>query len=246
MICLIPGKKLFKKIKSIITYTDIVIVNSTTDRKIRDLPNVFTDITTSDEGMRTTAGLDALAFQINSRAFDESVSERTRNSIITAFFLSADFQNEFVNICAYQVTHPNINIYIALEDKCYDNLINQFLERFDEMIDAPKELGTLIFSWNSAKDMQTHVLNQIEKQISGFDKEAWMREKNDMYNSLIMDDLEDDDYDRYLDAVHIKDIMENPESNREIRELFFRYGKYTKKQLKALGKFVKDNAEPAK
>lgn len=245
MICLIPAKKLYKKRKSLVTYRDFVIVNSTTNMKIRDLPNVFSDITTSSDGMRSTVGLDALAFQINSNAFDESVSEKTRTSILTSAFLSADFKHEFINICAYQLKHPDVNIYVALEDIAYDKAINKFLERMNELLDAP-EISTMIFTWNSVKDMQVHMLNQIKKQIDGFDVEKWERDKSDMYSDIFMDDLEDDDYDRYLDAVGIRDIIENPETNREIRELFFRYANYTKKQLKALGRFVKNNAAPTK
>jgi hypothetical protein len=238
-----PAKKAYKKRKSLISYRDFVIVNSTTDTRIRDLPNVMSDIVKDDDGMRTMAGLDALAFQINSNAFAENISERMRNSIITTFFANADFEGELVRVCAYQIKHPDSNIYVVIEDKTYDNLINQFIERMDELINADPSIGRIIFTWNSAKDMQKHMLAQISKQIDGFDKNAWLKDKHDEYDSFIMDDLEDDDYDRYLDAVGIRDIIEHPEANREIRELFFRYGNYTKKQLKALGKFVKESSE---
>ena len=52
-------------------------------------------------------------------------------------------------------------------------------------------------------------------------------------------DLEDDEYDIYLDNKSIAEILEDSTSNKEIRELFIRYAKYTKKQLKAMAKFVK-------
>jgi hypothetical protein len=241
MICLIPAKKMYKKRKSLISYRDFVIVNSTHDSRIKDLPNVFSDIVSGDDGLRSTFGLDALAFQINSNVFGENISERMKNSLITGFFTSADFTSELVNVCAYQIKHPNTNVYICIEDKAYDMLIDQYLERMEELIDADPSIGRIIYSWNTAKDMRSHTLTQVHKQIDGFDKEEW--ERNSEYNSFIVDDLEDDDYDRYLDAVNIRDILEHPESNKQIRELFFRYANYTDKQLKALGRFVKIAAE---
>lgn len=246
MICLMPSKKLYKKRKSLVGFRDFVIVNSTTNAKIRDMPNVLSDIMTSADGMRTTTGLDALAFQMNSNMFDEGVTEKRRQSLLTSFFLNADFQSELMNICAYQVKHPEVNIYVALEDKAYEVYVDQYIERMNELIEAPEDVGTLIFTWNSANAMKKHLTKQLDKQIGGFDKDTWLKDRDNIYGDLFMDDLEDDDYDRYLDAVSIKAIIDNPESNREIRELFFRYAKYNKKQIKALGKFVKISAEQVK
>lgn len=242
MICMMPAKKLYKKRKKLVGYRDFVIVNSTSKNKMNDLPNVMSDIMTSSDGMRTTTGLEALAFQINSVALEPETPEKRRQSIITAFLLNADFQSEFMNICAYQIKHPNTNIYVAIEDAAYDAIIDKYIDRFNELLEKPEEMDEVIFTWNSAGDMKRHLSKQIDKQIGSFDKEAWMK-NNDEYGDLFMDDLEDDDYDKYLDAVGIKNVLDHPESNAEIRELFFRYAKYSKKQIKLLGKFVKSSAE---
>ena len=244
MICIIPCKKILKKKKRIIPYRDFVIINCTTNPDMRDLPNIMGDIEDSGNGL-SLSSIDALAYQMSESIFDEHIALKRRQSLVDTFFIKSDFMTETMTICAYQIKHPDVNVYVVIDDNAYEKYADRYIKAIEDLIEAPAGMGKLVFLWNDTLKMQEHLMKQLDKEIGSFDKDAWMKDR-DEYSEFLVDDLEDDDYDKYLDNVGVRDIIENTESNREIRELFFRYGRYSKNQRKALGRFVKVAAEQSK
>lgn len=252
MIILIPADKLYKKRKKIIPYRDFVIINSTTKPRMKDLPNVMSDIIKNDDGMTSLSGLDALAYQMPSAIFDDGIASSRKNAAVQSFFMSPDFISETINIVAYQIKHPDSNVYVAIEDQAYNEYADEFVKRIDEILNLPDYISKVVFTWNSVNDMRDYLDSQVSKDIEGFDKEDWINkdlyaDDDFYYNDLYTDTLEDDEYDAYLDNVGILDVIHGDDvSNKDIRELFFRYAKYNKKTIKALGKFIKRSTERTK
>jgi hypothetical protein len=235
-----PCTKVYKKKKKIIPYRDFIIVNATTQPKIRDLPNVLSEYVSDDDGMRTLSGMNSMAFQMDTYIFDENVPQKRRDAGVASFFNTALFSRETINIVAYQIQNPNKNIYLVLEDDSYEKYIDRYISTMEDIIDMDDLKGNLLFSWNSVAKMKDHLIAQVRKEIDAFDKDKWIREHEDNpFSDAYFTDLEDDDYDIYLDNEEILRILETAETNREIRELFFRYAKYSKKQMKLMIKAIK-------
>ena len=243
MIIMIPVTKFYKKRKKIFPFRNFVIVNATTLPKIRDLPNVMAEHVRDEDGLRMSS-IKSLAYQLNDRVFDENVPIRRRNELVTQTFASVDFVDLTVMITAYQIKHPDDNIYIILEDLAYERYIDKYSSTINDFFENPIFDNKIFYTWNSAENMKITLEAQVKKELDEFDVDKWNDEKkNPFYDSYM--DLEDDEYDIYLDNKNIAEILEDSTSNKEIRELFIRYAKYTKKQLKAMAKFVKKYSSKA-
>jgi hypothetical protein len=250
MIIIIPADKLYKKRKKIVPYRNFAIINATTKPRMKDLPNVMSDIVKDDDGMKSFSGLDALAYQMPSAIFDDGIASSRKNAAVQSFFMSPDFISETINIIAYQIKHPDSNVYVAIEDQAYDEFVNEYVKRIDEILNMHGYENKIVFTWNSVAEMREYLTKQASDDVSEFNKNEWIDKDSynnyddDLYyNNLYVDTLEDDDYDAYLDNVGVLDILEGEPTNKEIRELFMRYARYTKKMIKALGKFIKRATE---
>lgn len=237
MIIIVGDKKIHKKKDDILSYEkDFVIVNSTTNPKIRNMPNVVADINKGEDGMTALSGISALAFQMPSAIFDETCPDARRQSILQTFLISPDFTSELANICTFQITNPRTNIYVVIEQQMYKRYLDDVVRRMNELIRS--SLNTcLIFTWHSINEMHDHLVHQISARISSFDEEKW-REEQDFYEGFF-DSLEDDDYDRYLDALGVMHELEASVDNGDVRQLFMRYAEYSEEQLDCLEHFVK-------
>jgi hypothetical protein len=246
MIILVPEPKFYKKRKKIYTYRDFTIVNTTGLPRMRDQPNVLADIETTDNGLRSLSNFGALAYQMDTVIFDETLPERRRENTLRLFFGSDKFMTETMCIVAYQLKHPDQNVYVVLDGPAYDRYIDRYMETINNIIDEPDFDNKIFFTWNSALRMKDYLYNQISKELGSFDEEKWLHDKESSLFSDTFIDLEDDDYDIYLDNKNIIDLLEDPNlTNKEIRELFMRYAKYPKKTIKAMARFVKKTTDTA-
>ena len=244
-------KKKAKKWRKIIMNTDnFVIVNSTSNPQVRDLPHVMSDIIRDENSMAMPmlSSINALAYQMPAAIFDEGCPEKRKQQILQTFLISPDFSTETMNICAYQYSHKEANMLIVIEQEMYNRYLKDMVERMLELIvttiarDRNEERslynqlrGNLIFTWNSVPEMADHLKYQVQKQIDAFDMEKWERER-DEYE--IFDSLEEDDYDRYLDAKQVADTLCSCKNN-DIREMFLSNARYDDYQNDILRAFVR-------
>lgn len=238
MIVIIPVEKFLKKKKKMFSLKDFIIINCTTIPKVRDLPNVLADIRTDENGLRTD-NITSLAYQMDSVVFEETVPVRRKEAALNSFFLGTGFQIATMNIVATQLQFPDKNIYILIEDESYNGYIDRYVAEISALIED--ESNSIIYTWNSVEMMKNTLETQLEKSISKFDKDEWF--KNQGYNEFedpFIETLDDDEYDIYLDNVSALNDLRAAETNKEIRYLFFKHAKYTKKQLKLLTKAVAD------
>lgn len=248
MIVLIPEKKLYKKRKFIIPLRDFVIVNATTIPRVKDLPNVMSDIIKDDDGMRTTCNLDSLAYQMPSAIFDEGISTKRRDGYVANFFTSPDFASETLNIIAYQRANPNKNVYVCIDNEAYEKYIGDYVERIEELLDMSKYNGRIIFTWNSVNEMREFLKKQVEDDVKPSKTDKWLNRDVPDYDEYAtygqIRSLDYDETDEYLDKVDIFNMVNSDATeNKEIREKFFKYAVYTKKMIDALGKYVSKNSE---
>jgi hypothetical protein len=236
MIVIMPAEKFLKKKKKIFVLKDFVIVNCTTNPKVRDLPNVLAEIRTDEDGLRTD-NITSLAYQMDSVIFDETVPVRRKEAALNAFFLGSSFQIATMNILATQMQFIDKNIYVLIEDKTYNTYIDRYIEEISALVGDE----SIVYTWNSVEKMKTFLEVYLEKNIKKFDKDQWF--KNQGYNEFddpFIESLEDDEYDIYLDNVSALNDLRAAETNKEIRYLFFKHAKYAKKQLKIISNAITD------
>lgn len=247
MIIIVPESKFYKKRKKLFSYRNFTIVNTTTKPRMRDQPNVLADIDSDNSGMRSLTNFGSMHYQIDGAVFDETIPERRRQVILNNFFNSDKFLMETVCIVAFQMKHPDQNIFVVIDDPAYDRYIDMYIETINQIIDEPDFDDKIFFTWNSVSKMKDYLYSQKSKELNSFDEEKWKREteNNPFYDSFI--DLEDDEYDIYLDNKNIMELLDDQNlMNKEVRELFLRYAKYPKKTIKAMGRFVTKATDESK
>lgn len=251
MIVLMKLKQLKKKHDKLCKLREFCIINCTTSPKVRDFHNVVSDVTEAS-GNRISTGMNALAFQPPQAMFDESQSVGRRDQYKHNFFTNEAFAEELYTIIARQVSKPDENIYICIDDEAYDNLANEYIERFEEILGF--SVSGLIYTWNDAIGMGDYIKKYCEKQISKFDdrdEEDRFLDDLDLYDRQKdskrwkTSSLDDDEHDAYYDWLDVRSELENAEDSKAVRKIFLKSAKPSKKMMKrcgnALAKFDKNS-----
>lgn len=241
MIILMKTKQIKKNHDKLCGYRDFVIINCTTEPKYRDFHNVASDVVLSGNGRSFSSGCNSLAFQPAASMFDETVPSSRREELKTKFFMSESFEELFMTILSNQILNPKKNYYVCLENQVYDNLAEEFLVRFKEILNTDSIKG-MIYLWDDVSGMRDLLNKIIEKKVGDddvFDSiDFYFEESSKKKNAWKSDTLDDDEYDKYLDWVDIKNELDSAESNKTIRKLFIKNVELTKGKIKFLTKAV--------
>ena len=235
---LFKKKKRRKKLLDQYATRDFTIVNTTTLPKMRDLPKVMSDIHVDSTGMRCPSTLDSLTYQMPDSIFNENIPIEKRRVLVDKFFLVQGFQEYTLKLIGWQILHQNKNMYIVLDDMAYEKYVDRYVKEIHEM------LGTdnVIYTWNSINKMRDCIRDQALAHVRSFDPKKW-KEENSIYSSMTMN-LDDDEYDEYLDYKEILDALENGDyDNGDIRMCFLKYARYPQDLIEYLAKVIKNTPD---
>ena len=267
MIVLMKYKQLKKNHKKLGKCGEFYIVDATTQPKMKDYHNILTEnVIIGATNLSTT--VNGLAFDPVKTIFDDTAPLSRREELRNKFFNNSDFIAEFMVVLSLQISKPNDNIFICLEDDAYDNMALEFIERFKEILGMNTK--GLIYIWNDTAGMREYLERYIDKNIESyehkrddniFDKDS-RRDRNfrdddfgrkfdlfdddddDIFNDrnhskkFKTSSLDDDTNDIYTDYIELKGELENMETNKELRMAFLTYAKPSKNKLEKVSAVI--------
>ena len=266
MIVLMKYKQLKKNHKKLGKCGEFYIVDATTQPKMKDYHNILTEnVIIGATNLSTT--VNGLAFDPVKTIFDDTAPLSRREELRNKFFNNSDFIAEFMVVLSLQISKPNDNIFICLEDDAYDNMALEFIERFKEILGMNTK--GLIYIWNDTAGMREYLERYIDKNIESyehkrddniFDNDPRDRnfrdddfgrkfdlfddDDDDIFNDrnhskkFKTSSLDDDTNDIYTDYIELKGELENMETNKELRMAFLTYAKPSKNKLEKVSAVI--------